>query len=377
MRKICIITGTRANYGRLKPVLNAIIAHNDLELQLIVTGMHLSSTCGHTIDEIKADGYTIDYQVDMQLDETGSMAKSLGHAIIGITDAFETLQPDIILILGDRGEELAAAIAGAHMNIPVAHMHGGEVTGTIDESIRHAITKFAHIHFAATQNSYDRIKKLGENPDFIFNIGSCGLDTILNRSYLTKQTLFEKYNLTLHLPLILVLQHPVTTQKEQAAFQMSQTMQAVTAVNAQVIVIYPNSDSGSSQMIDVINKYKDDVHIYKNLPFEDYLNFLKHANVLVGNSSSAIMEAPSYGLPSIDIGIRQDGRECTCNVIKAGHDKTEILEKLTLCLYDKKLINSIKQCINPYGDGNTSRKAAEILAALNINHNLIQKQITY
>ena len=189
MRRVCVITGTRANYGRLKPVMKAIQDSDKLELKLIVTAMHLVKECGYTISEIERDGYKIDATVDMHVsNDTGAgMCKSLGLGLIGLTQAVEQIKPDIILILGDRDEDLAGAIIGSHMNIPVAHIHGGEVTGTIDELIRHAITKFSHIHFPATEESRQRILKLGENEKYVYNVGSPGLDSIINREYETKE----------------------------------------------------------------------------------------------------------------------------------------------------------------------------------------------
>ena len=381
MRKICVITGTRANYGRLKTVMNAIINHPELELKLIVTGMHLISEFGYTVTEIEKDGYTIDARVDMHLsNDTGAgMCKSLGLGLIGITQAIESIQPDMILILGDRDEDLAGAIIGAHMNIPVAHIHGGEVTGTIDESIRHATTKFSHIHFAATEGSKERLLKLGESEDYVFNVGSPGLDAILNREYSTRSELFNKFNLDASKKLIIVAQHPVTTQKEQAENQMQQTMEAIKELGEQTLLIYPNADAGGREMISVIQQYEnlDFLTTYRNINFEDYLNLLKYADVMVGNSSSGIMEAPSYYLPVINLGTRQDGREQSNNILNVNHDKDLIKQAIETCLYDKTFIQQVNECVNPYGDGKTGERIANILADIEINNKLIQKKIVY
>lgn len=381
MRKICVITGTRANYGRLKTVMNAIINHPELELKLIVTGMHLIPEFGYTVTEIEKDGYTIDARVDMHLsNDTGAgMCKSLGLGLIGITQAIESIQPDMILILGDRDEDLAGAIIGAHMNIPVAHIHGGEVTGTIDESIRHATTKFSHIHFAATEASKVRLLKLGEIEDYVFNVGSPGLDAILNREYSTRSELFNKFNLDVSKKLIIVAQHPVTTQKEQAEDQMQQTMEAIKELGEQTLLIYPNADAGGREMISVIQQYEnlDFLTTYRNINFEDYLNLLKYADVMVGNSSSGIMEAPSYYLPVINLGTRQDGREQSNNILNVNHDKDLIKQAIETCLYDETFIQQVNECVNPYGDGKTGERIANILADIEINNTLIQKKIVY
>lgn len=381
MRKICVITGTRANYGRLKTVMNAIIEHPELELKLIVTGMHLVQEFGYTVTEIEKDGYHIDARVDMHLsNDTGAgMCKSLGLGLIGMTQAIEQINPDMILILGDRDEDLAGAIIGAHMNIPVAHIHGGEVTGTIDESIRHATTKFSHIHFAATDESRERLLKLGELDEYIFNVGSPGLDAILNREYNIREEIFNKFNLDASKKLIIIAQHPVTTQRDEAATQMKETMEAIKELGEQAILIYPNSDAGGRDMISVINEYEklSFLHTYRNINFEDYLNLLKYADVMIGNSSSGIMEAPSYKLPVINLGIRQNGREQANNILNIEHNKKLIKSAIEKSLYDNEFINSVNNCVNPYGDGKTGERIADILSKIEINDKLTQKKISY
>lgn len=381
MRKICVITGTRANYGRLKTVMDSIINHPNLELKLIVTGMHLVKEFGYTVTEIENDGYNIDAKVDMHLsNDTGAgMCKSLGIALLGMTQAIESIRPDIILILGDRDEDLAGAIIGAHMNIPVAHIHGGEVTGTIDESIRHATTKFSHIHFAANEDSRQRLLKLGEKDKYIFNVGSPGLDAILNRDYYTKEEIFNKFNLDVSKKLIIVAQHPVTTQREQAEEQMKETMEAIKELEEQTILIYPNADAGGREMISVINEYEklSFLNTYRNINFEDYLNLLKYADVMVGNSSSGIMEAPSYKLPVINLGTRQNGRQQANNILNVEHDREIIKKSIQKALYDREFIEDVNKCENPYGDGKTGERIANILSKIKVNNELIQKKIAY
>ena len=381
MRKICVITGTRANYGRLKTVMNAIIKHPELELKLIVTGMHLVQEFGYTVTEIEKDGYCIDARVDMHLsNDTGAgMCKSLGLGLIGMTQAIEQINPDMILILGDRDEDLAGAIIGAHMNIPVAHIHGGEVTGTIDESIRHATTKFSHIHFASTEDSRERLLKLGEVNEYIFNVGSPGLDAILNREYNTREEIFNKFNLDTSKKLIIVAQHPVTTQRDEVSKQMEETMEAIKDLGEQTILIYPNSDAGGRDMISVISKYENlgFLHTYRNINFEDYLNLLKYADVMLGNSSSGIMEAPSYKLPVINLGIRQNGRQQADNILNVEHDRKLIKSAIEKSLYDNDFINRVNNCVNPYGDGKTGERIADILYKIEINDKLTQKKISY
>jgi UDP-N-acetylglucosamine 2-epimerase (non-hydrolysing)/GDP/UDP-N,N'-diacetylbacillosamine 2-epimerase (hydrolysing) len=363
--------------------MKAIENNPKLELSVIPTGMHLSSEHGNTINEIKKDGFKVDAVVDMLLcnDSGAAMAKSLGIGLIGITQALEHIRPDIVLVLGDRGEPFAGAIAASHMNIPVAHVHGGDSTtgGCIDESIRHSITKFAHIHFPATEGSAERIKKLGEEPWRIHTIGAPALDTILNTRLISRERLIKKFSFNADEPLLIAVQHPVTTQPENAANEMRITLEALTDLKIQTILIYPNSDAGGHSMIEVIKEYKhlQFLRIYKNLPHLEYLSLMKVAGALVGNSSSGIIEAPSFHLPVINIGIRQEGRERGRNVIDVAHDKTEITKAINTALYDEAFKKKINECVNPYGDGKASLRIVEILAGLEINQKLLQKKITY
>jgi GDP/UDP-N,N'-diacetylbacillosamine 2-epimerase (hydrolysing) len=382
-RKIVVITGTRAEYGLLYPVMKAIENNPKLELSIIATGIHLSFEHGYTINEIKKDGFKIDAAVDMLLsNDTGaSMAKSFGIGIIGITQALEQIKPDIILILGDRGEPFAGAIAASHMNIPVAHIHGGDSTtgGCIDESIRHSITKFAHIHFPATEESAERIKKLGEEPWRINTVGAPGIDTVLNTEPIPKEQLIKRFSLKSDEPLLLVTQHPVTTQSENAAKEMRITLEALAELEMQTILIYPNSDAGGRSMIEVIKEYEPlpFLHTFKSLSHIEYLSLMKIASALVGNSSSGIIEASSFHLPVVNIGIRQEGRQHANNVINVIHDKTKIIDAINKALHDETFKQKVRGCVNPYGDGKAGVRIAEVLAEIEINNALLQKRITY
>ncbi|MCZ7384098.1 MAG: UDP-N-acetylglucosamine 2-epimerase [Candidatus Methanoperedens sp.] len=380
-RKIAVITGTRSEYGLLYPVMQAIQNHPGLELSVIATGMHLSYEHGYTINEIKKDGFKIEASVDMLFcDDTGAaMAKSLGKGIIGITEVLEKIKPDIVLVLGDRDEPFAGAIAAVHMNIPIAHIHGGDSTtgGCIDESIRHAITKFAHIHFPATEESAERIKKLGEELWRIHTVGAPGLDTVLNTEMIPREQLIEKFSLKPDEPLLLVVQHPVTTQPENAAKEMRITLEALAELKIQTILIYPNSDAGGHSMIEVIKKYENlpFLHTFKSLSHIEYISLMNIASALIGNSSSGIIEAPSFHLPAVNIGIRQEGRQRVCNVIDVDHDKTKIIQAINIALNDKIFKNKISKCVNIYGDGKTGMRIAKVLAELEINQKLIQKKL--
>jgi UDP-N-acetylglucosamine 2-epimerase (non-hydrolysing)/GDP/UDP-N,N'-diacetylbacillosamine 2-epimerase (hydrolysing) len=381
MRTIAVITGTRAEYGLLKPVMQAIQAKG-MTLQLVVTGMHLSRKHGYTVREIENDGFIINEWVRMYQgdDGGGAMAKGLGAGITGITRAFEKLNPDIVLVLGDRSEALAGAIAGAYLNKIVAHIHGGEVSkGCIDESIRHAITKFSHIHFPATEESAERIRRLGERPENIHVVGAPGLDAILSAGYTPPEQVAEKYMIGQDKPLVLAVQHPVTQQAQEAAEQMRTTLEALRELGAQTILIYPNNDAGGQSMMRVIEgeSLPPNIKVYRSIRHEDYLGIMRLASVIVGNSSSGIIEAPSFKLPAVNIGIRQEGRLRGSNVIEAPHGKEAIIKAMLKALNDGGFRRAVERAKNPYGDGKTSGRIANILYNVEITDRLRQKQITY
>jgi GDP/UDP-N,N'-diacetylbacillosamine 2-epimerase (hydrolysing) len=381
-RKVAVVTGTRAEYGVLYPVLKAIEQHPKLQLLLIATGMHLSHEFGYTVQELEKDGFHIDAKVDMLLsnDTLSAMSKSIGIGIIGLAQTWEQVEPDVIVVLGDRVEPLAAAIAGSYMNIPVAHIHGGDTAkGGLDESARHAITKFAHIHFPATKRSAERIIGMGEDRWRVHIVGSPALDTILNEPLLPSRIIAKKLGLDLSQKVILVVQHPVTTQVEKAPEQMRQTLEAIAELRYPTIVIYPNSDAGGRRMIEVIKQYGDYPFIktFKSLPRREYLSLMRVATVMVGNSSSGIIDAPSFGLPAVNVGIRQEGRERGKNVIDVAHRKSDIARALERALSDKKFLTEVKKCENPYGDGKAGLRIAEILGKTVVTSQLLQKQMTY
>lgn len=382
MKIIGVVTGTRAEYGLLYPVLKAVDAHPDLMLSLVVTGMHLSHEFGYTVQEIEKDGLPIDARVDMLLsgDTSGAMATSVGLGIIGMTQAWEQLKPDIILVLGDRVEPLSSTIAAAYMNIPVAHIHGGDsAKGGLDESARHAITKFAHIHFPATRTSAERIIGMGEDEWRVHVVGSPALDTIINEPLLSSTALIEKFGLDLSRPLVLAVQHPVTTQVDDAPEQIRETLEAIVEMGHPTVLIYPNSDAGGRRMIEVIKEFESypSIKTFKSLPRIEYLSLMKVASVMVGNSSSALIDAPSFGLPAVNTGIRQEGRERGKNVIDVPHSKKEIMKAVGMALTGKEFLAEVKKCQNPYGDGKTGPRIAEILSRIAITPQLFQKKISY
>ncbi len=283
-------------------------------------------------------------------------------------------------MLGDRIEALSGAIASGYMNIPIAHIHGGDsARAGLDESVRHAITKFAHIHFPATKKSAERIVQLGENQSRITVVGAPGLDTILNMKYLSKGEVQKKFQLTLKEPFILVVQHSVTTEPDEAEQQIIETLEALKELKQQTVIIYPNSDAGGRRIIKQIQKNESLPFItsYKNLPHLDFLSLMNYAEVMVGNSSSGIIETPSFKLPFVNIGIRQEGRERSINVINVQHDRKMIIKAINKALFDKEFRDEVDKSENPYGDGKASEKIIKVLKEIKLDKKLLQKKITY
>ena len=380
-RKISITTGTRAEYGILREVLKQIKNSGRLELYLIVTGMHLDKKFGKTINEIKKDGFVIytSFKMLPMNDSNYFMAKSLGEGIDNFARIFHKLKPDINIIFGDRDESLASALAAYHMNIPNAHIHGGDKTKAgIDEYNRHVITKASNIHFAATKKSFNRILKMGENPKYVFLTGSPSIDEIFKNKILTKKQLEKKYKIQFTGKDILLLQHSVTTQSKLSKIQISNTLNALSKIKNQTIAIMPNSDSGNKDIFKQLSNFAkkhDFVRTFRTLPREDYLGMLKNCGVLVGNSSSGIIEASCFDIPVVNVGIRQQNREKGKNIFDVPNTNVNsILRGIKNALESSKQRHA-KRTI--YGDGNASKKIVKQLEHIIINDKLIQKQIFY
>lgn len=380
-RKILFITERRADYSRLKPIMKAVQKSKKLELLLLVTGTHLLKNFGNTVKIIKADGFKIDAALPIftkkDTDDGVSMTMALGRAFMGMARIFNKLKPDIIFCGFDLGAHFAAAVTAMHLNIIVAHIQGGEVSGTIDETIRHACTKFSHIHFAATKKSMDRIIKLGENPKYVFNVGSPSLDTIKNIKYLSKELICKKYGLNPNKKLLIFLQHPVTSEINYVVQQIKTSIDAIKAVvkkyDVEALAIYSNNDAGGKRIIR--NLKESGIKVAPHVIYEDFLRLLNVANVLVGNSSTGIHEAPSFGLPTVNIGTRQQLRERGINVIDVANDKKAIIGAIKKALFDKLLITKIKSGKNPYDNGDTAKKVTKILEQIKLPS--AQKVISY
>jgi len=381
VKNIAVIASSRATYGYKRKLIGLIQKSSKLELQLIVTGMHLVKKYGYSISEIEADEYPVAAKVDMKMggDEPFEVAASLGVEIQGLAQAFKTLEPDIALVTGDRAEMFAAAVTAVYMNIPVAHIQAGDVSGHIDGSARHAITKLSHIHFASCSDSAERVKRLGEEPWRVFDVGAPQLDSIIHDKKLSISELKSEIGIDLGKRTLLVIQHPVLVESDQAYEQMKVTMDAISELRLQTIIIYPNSDAGGLEAIRAISEYEalPFIHVYKNINRNVFISLLSHVSALVGNSSCGILEAPCFKLPAINIGNRQRGRMQAGNVINTEVDKNQIKEGILMSLDEEKFRAKLESCVNPYGDGKSSRIILEILEGLEINNRLIDKQITY
>ncbi len=380
MRKICVVVGSRANYSSIKSVMKAIQEHPDLELQLVLGASALLDRYGTVSDQIKQDGFEPLAEVFMLIEgETPTtMAKSTGVGLMELPTVFDRLKPDIVLTVGDRFETMATTLAAAYMNFPVAHTMGGEVTGTIDESIRHAVTKFAHIHFPASKDAKERIIKLGEREEHVYLVGCPRMDLvaeILNNRGLHR-SLQEGVGADIDIdkPFILVSQHPVTTEYGEGEDQIIKTLKAVESTGLPAIVLWPNADAGSDDIARGMRKWREkgldeNMHFYKNLPVNHYIYLMKKASCLIGNSSSGIREGAFIGTPVVNIGTRQDMRERGKNVIDVPSETEKILNAL-----ERQIEHGPYESEPIYGDGTAGEKIADILSKCSWK---IQKRITY
>jgi len=363
MRKICVVTGNRAEYGLLSRLMWIMKQDPGVNLQIIATNMHLSPEFGLTFQEIEKDGFRIDKKVEMLLssDTANGTVKSTGLACIGFADAFEDLKPDLLLLVGDRFEIFAAVTAALFFKIPVAHLHGGEITeGAYDDSIRHSITKMSHLHFTSTEDYRQRVIQLGENPLNVFNVGAIGLDNIKHLELLTKNELQTQLNFEFGKQCILVTFHPVTLENNTSGEQMKNLLEVLdTLKDLRIIFTLPNSDANSRVIIQHINRFvsqnSDRAVVFPSLGHLKYISTLQFVNAVVGNSSSAIIEVPSFGIPSLNIGKRQQGRIKASSVVDCLPEQHDIREKLELILTDG-FRQTCMDVVNPYAQDGTAEK---------------------
>ncbi|MDA7857734.1 UDP-N-acetylglucosamine 2-epimerase [Gammaproteobacteria bacterium] len=373
MRKIAVFTGTRAEYGLLYWLLRDIQADELLSLKLLVSGMHLSPEFGETYSEIENDGFIIDQKVEILLSSDTSLgvAKSLGLGVLGFSDALSNLAPDVLVILGDRFEALAAAQAAMILGIPILHLHGGEITeGAYDDSIRHAITKFSTLHATSTEEHRRRVIQLGEQPESVFNVGAMGLDHLKRSKLLTKSELSQSLGFSLNKPYFLVTYHPVTLAGEEPTSSCKEMLRVLDFYpNHQIIFTYPNADNGGRGIISLLENYADSqpdrVLCMKSLGQLRYLSAVKFSDAVIGNSSSGIIEVPSFGVPTVNIGMRQKGRCAAESVMHCDPITSQI--KLAI---DNALQRTFKgnqgMVTNPYGDGGASKRIINLLKTLKL-----------
>lgn len=375
MRKIFIVIERRADYSRYLPIIKLLKADSFFEIHLVVTGICLLKRHGGDIKMIRNDGFKINKVIPMfrenAPDSGGEMVRAMARFMLPVVNELEKAKPDIVLSGFDIGANFAVTIAAAHMNIPVAHIQGGEITGSIDESIRHAMSKFSHIHFPATQLSKKRLIQMGEKPKSIYVVGCPSIDVLINTPYVPKSQIEKEIGVDFSKPIILLIQHPVTTEDTQSVKQIQETINAIKELKIQAVALLPNNDAGYSKIIQKMRA--SGIKYYPSLPTLTFCNLYRHVWALVGNSSSGIHETLTLGIPAVNIGTRQQDRERGNNVIDVDYDKNQIKGAIRKALFDNQFRRQIKKMKNPYGDGHAAKKIVKILKRISLK-GIIQKR---
>jgi UDP-hydrolysing UDP-N-acetyl-D-glucosamine 2-epimerase len=384
VRKVCVFIGSRANYSSIKSVMRAIAAHPDLKLQLIVGASALLDRFGSVVDVIQDDGFTPDAKVTMIVEgETpATMAKSTGLGLLELPTLFEMLKPDVVVSVGDRFETMSTAIAAAYMNIPVAHTMGGEISGTIDESIRHAVTKLAHVHFPANDAAAERIIRMGEHPDTVHAVGCPRIDLVSEIAHGTSAIPHVEWltreGVGAHIdpakPFLLVNQHPVTTEYGHGKEQIWETLEALDEIRMPTMMLWPNVDAGSEDIATGMRTFREKrapeyIRFYKNFPIETYIRLMLLCSCAVGNSSAPIREGAFLGVPAVNIGTRQMGRDRGANVIDVGHNRREIADAIR-----RQVVGGRYPPDHLYGDGKAGGRIADLLARVPLR---VQKRLVF
>lgn len=377
MRRLVYVSGTRADFGLMVSTLKRARDTGDLEMALCVTGMHLLTEYGHTVSEIEASGLPVHSRIPVYLDGSvgAVMAKAIGQELTGMADAFERDRPDGVVVLGDRGEMLAGTIAAVHLNIPVIHIHGGERSGTIDEPVRHAISKLAHYHFVATPMSRERLIGMGERADRIFLTGAPGLDGLHELAAKTRQELCDEAGFDSARRVALVVFHPVLHEAREAGRQMEEVLQAIIRVGVQAICLEPNADAGGLAIRKMLDLFRDhpDIRVRVHLPRTDFVSWMAGADLMVGNSSSGIIEAASFGLPVVNIGSRQLLRERAEGVFDVPPEREAIAAAMQRLLSP----GFPRPTKNIYGDGSAGQRIIDLLRSLPLHKEILQKVNEY
>ena len=380
-RKICVVVASRANYARIKTVLQAVKDHENLELQLVAAASTLLERFGNSVDVMEQDGFRPDALIRLIIEGENptTMAKSTGLGLLELPTVFEMLQPDMVVTVADRFETIATAISAAYMNIPVAHTQGGEVSGSIDESVRHAVTKLAHLHFPATELSARRVIAMGEDPDTVFNVGCPSIDLVAQTDLGLRRDLLSHFGgvgspIDPEKPFILMMQHPVTTEYGHGFEQINATLDAVASIGMQALVFWPNVDAGSEEVAKGIRQFREKgrangFHFFRNLPPEVFIKLMAHCECMVGNSSAALREGAFLGTPAVTVGSRQHARETGRNVIRVGYQCDEIAQAIGAQVangrYDRDTL---------FGEGTAGLKIADVLASARPR---VQKKLHY
>jgi UDP-N-acetylglucosamine 2-epimerase (non-hydrolysing)/GDP/UDP-N,N'-diacetylbacillosamine 2-epimerase (hydrolysing) len=392
-RSVAIFTGNRAEYGLQYPILRAVSRHSALEYRLLVSGAHLDPNFGRTLDEIRTDGFRVDAEIKIDMDASSLLATAhaIGSGVVAISRVLADLKPDIMVVYADRFEGLAAVIASSQMNIPTAHVEGGDLTegGALDDSVRHAMTKLSHLHFTTNVQATNRILGLGEEPWRVHTVGFPAIDLIAEGRYAQVDEVRERLAIDLDRPIVLFTQHSVTTEFDRAREQVRPSLDAMARLAAegvQVIATYPNNDAGGRSIIDELETFASrnvaNVQIHRSLGRHLYHGVLALANnpahrvACVGNSSSGIKETPAFLCPTVNIGSRQDGRLRGANVIDVAYDADEIVEAVHRCVCDSAFRHTCRHSENPYYLGNAGPKIAEVLATVPIDQRLLRKRMT-
>ena len=381
-RTICIIASSRATYGYKRNIIKKLQKEKNIDLKVIVTGMHLSKDHGYSIKDLYADNVKIYKKININIkkDIKHHHVKSLSTEISKLSSIYNKIKPSIVLVTGDRAEMFAAAFAAVYMGIPVAHIQAGDLSGHIDGSVRHAITKLSHLHFASCEDSAQRVKKLGEQNFRIFNTGAPQIDDFHDKIKIKEKDFKKKYKIDFKKKIFLIIYHPVLFELNDVKKQITDILNAVNKFDEfQKIVIYPNIDVGNKTIINQFNKMKKNSNFlfFENFKRDEFIYLLSKSYILIGNSSCGILEASSFKLPVINIGTRQRGRLQPQNVLNAKNSSSEIIKAIKYVLKNKSYIKKVKKCKNPYGDGKSSDRIVNILKNIKIDHNLLDKINTY
>lgn len=375
--KILSVTGSRSDYSLMSKIFRLLSEDPEVEHHLFVTGMLLEGDHEDMLARIRSDAYGIIHEAKTfgRKHDSAAMSKALGSTILAITDVIKSIEPKYVVLQGDRGEMLAAAIAAAHLNTAIAHLSGGDQSGSIDDSIRNALSKFAHVHFTTCKQSSSKLRLMGESSARIFTVGEPGVDVLLEAKLLSRREFESLFSLSPDEPFLLACQHPVTTEVNQTSKQFAETVAALRQSGIKTIFTYPNNDAGAEFIISALEKLKIEpwAIVEKNLGSTKFLSALKFASALVGNSSSGIWEAPSFRTPVVNIGSRQHLRLRAENVIDADPDRESILRAIQICLHDHEFRKRIATVVNPYGDGRSSERVISKLKTLSHRPRFLEK----